>query len=71
MPTRACVSYILKELGNNVPVYLVVDWNPWGLAIVLCYKFGSARLGIESKKYALKDARWLGLREETCFFIRK
>lgn len=62
MPTRACVSYIQKALGH-IPVYLVVDWNPWGLAIVLCYKFGSARLGIESQKYAINQARWLGIRE--------
>lgn len=59
MPTRACVAHLEREL--QIPVYALVDWNPWGLAIVLCYKLGSARLGTEAKRYTV-DVKWLGLR---------
>ena len=44
-----------------VPVYGVVDWNAWGCGVLLTYRVGSARLGLEAQRYTV-DAKWLGLR---------
>lgn len=60
IPTRACVFNLRKAL--DVPVYALVDYNAWGLGIILVYAFGSARLGNEAYQYAVPDLVWLGLR---------
>jgi len=59
LPTRACVHRLRQSL--KLPVYGLVDWNVWGLGILLTYKLGSARLGLEAHQFAV-DAAWLGLR---------
>ena len=42
--TRAsrCVHKLRHAL--NCPVYCLVDWNAWGLGVLLTYRLGSARL---------------------------
>ena len=45
----------------GLPVYGLVDWNSWGVGVLLTYKLGSARLGVESHRYTV-DVAWLGLR---------
>lgn len=45
----------------HIPLYCLVDWNPAGLHILLTYKFGSTRSGLEAPKYAC-DVKWLGIR---------
>ena len=59
LPTRACVHKIRSAL--QLPVYGLVDWNCWGVGVLLTYKLGSARAGFEAHKYAV-DIAWLGLR---------
>ena len=60
LPTRACVHQLRAAL--KVPVYGFVDYNVWGVGILLTYKLGSARLGFEAHKFAV-DLKWLGLRK--------
>jgi hypothetical protein len=57
--TRAFVHRLRATLG--LPVYGLVDWNSWGVGVLLTYKLGSARLGVESHRYTV-DVAWLGLR---------
>ena len=59
--TRACLHRLATEF-NTLPVYGVADWNPDGVGIVLTYKLGSAKLGIESLLYAVPRLQWLCLR---------
>ena len=61
MATRACLHRIATEF-DDLPVYGVADWNPDGVGIVLTYKLGSAKLGIESLLYAVPRLEWAGLR---------
>ena len=46
----------------QVPVYGLCDWNPFGLALLLSYKIGSAAGGAEASRYAVPCMAWLGLR---------
>ena len=57
--TRALVHKLRGSL--DVPVYGLVDWNSWGVGVLLCYKVGSARLGLEAVRYTV-DVKWIGLR---------
>ena len=59
LATRAFVHRLRATLG--LPVYGLVDWNSWGVGVLLTYKLGSARLGVESHRYTV-DVAWLGLR---------
>jgi meiotic recombination protein SPO11 len=57
--TRALVRKLADEL--QIPVLGLCDWNPFGISILLTYKLGSARMGLESYRYAV-DLKWVGLR---------
>ena len=59
MATRALVHKLRGALG--VPIYGLVDWNSWGVGVLLCYKVGSARLGLEAQRFTV-DIKWVGLR---------
>lgn len=59
LATRAFVHRLRTTLG--LPVYGLVDWNSWGVGVLLCYKLGSARLGVEFHRYMV-EIGWLGLR---------
>lgn len=48
-----------KEL--NLPVYCLVDNDPWGLYIYSVIKQGSINLAYESKRMAVPEARFIGL----------
>ena len=54
--TRAFAHAAAAALA--VPVYALVDSNPYGLAILACYAGGSANDG---RRWALPALRWLGL----------
>jgi meiotic recombination protein SPO11 len=56
LATRAMVHQVSTR--TQLPVYGLADCNPFGLALLLTYKLGSARMG---SKYCC-DLRWLGLR---------
>jgi DNA topoisomerase-6 subunit A len=46
----------------NLPVYCLLDNDPWGYYIYSVIKQGSINLAYESKRMAIPDARFLGLR---------
>ncbi len=45
---------------QSVVVAGVFDYNPHGADILMCYKFGSVRAGLESALYTVPDMRWIG-----------
>lgn len=63
LATRALVRRLHDELG--LPVFGLCDWNPFGLALLLTYKLGSAKGGDEAAAYAVPTLAWLGLHAAT------
>ncbi|MBL9125091.1 MAG: DNA topoisomerase IV subunit A [Planctomycetaceae bacterium] len=47
---------------ENLPVYCLLDNDPWGYYIYSVLKQGSINLAYESKRMAIPDAKYLGLR---------
>lgn len=56
------VRAVVKTLSTHLqlPVLGLFDYNPHGIQILLTYKFGSIRMGLEGHAYAV-DIKWLGL----------
>ncbi len=64
------VRRMLYRLHNelNLPVYCLLDNDPWGYYIYSVIKQGSINLAFESQRMAVPGARFLGLRSED--FVR-
>ena len=58
--TRAFLKLLVKEL--KLPVFGLVDSDPYGLHILLVYAVGSKRLSYESQFLVTPDIKWLGVR---------
>lgn len=58
LSVRAVVKRLSTQLA--LPVLGLFDYNPHGVQILLTYKFGSTRMGLEGHAYAV-DMKWLGL----------
>lgn len=58
------VRRLLYRLHNelNLPVYCLLDNDPWGYYIYSVLKQGSINLAFESQRMAIPKARYLGLR---------
>jgi DNA topoisomerase-6 subunit A len=58
------VRRMLQRLHNELklPVYCLLDNDPWGYYIYSVIKQGSINLAYESKRMAIPDAKFLGLR---------
>ncbi len=58
------VRRMLNRLHNelNLPIYCVLDNDPWGYYIYSVIKQGSINLAFESGRMAIPEARFLGLR---------
>jgi DNA topoisomerase-6 subunit A len=56
---RRLVQRLHSELG--LPVYVLVDNDPWGFYIYSVMKQGSINLAYESMRMAVPDARFVGL----------
>ncbi|MBX3425725.1 MAG: DNA topoisomerase IV subunit A [Pirellulales bacterium] len=58
------VRRLLHRLNTelNLPVYCVLDNDPWGYYIYSVLKQGSINLAFESQRMAIPDAKYLGLR---------
>jgi len=52
----------LTYRGKKLPVYCLLDNDPWGYYIYSVVKQGSINLAHESKRMAIPDARFLGIR---------
>ena len=51
-----------NELG--LPIYCLLDNDPWGYYIYSVIKQGSINLAYESQRMAIPDARYIGLRSK-------
>ena len=62
------VRSVVKQLATkfSLPVLGLFDYNPHGLRILLTYKFGSTRMGLEAHAYAT-DMKWLGVHHDDIF----
>jgi len=62
-PPRGC-RRLLHRLHNELklPVYCLLDNDPWGYYIYSVIKQGSINLAYESQRMAIPNARFLGLR---------
>jgi DNA topoisomerase-6 subunit A len=60
------VRRMLNRLHNelSLPVYCLLDNDPWGYYIYSVLKQGSINLAYESKRMAIPDARYIGLRSK-------
>ena len=60
------VRRLLYRLHNELklPVYCLLDNDPWGYYIYSVIKQGSINLAYESQRMAIPDARFLGLRSK-------
>jgi DNA topoisomerase-6 subunit A len=56
---RRLVQRLHREL--SLPVYVLVDNDPWGFYIYSVVKQGSINLAFESMRMAVPDARFIGL----------
>lgn len=58
------VRRMLHRLHNELklPIYCVMDNDPWGYYIYSVLKQGSINLAFESQRMAIPDAKYLGLR---------
>ena len=61
LSVRAIVKQLASQL--SLPVLGLFDYNPHGLRILLTYKFGSTRMGLEAHAYAT-DIKWLGVHHD-------
>jgi DNA topoisomerase-6 subunit A len=57
---RRLMQRMVREL--EIPLYVLVDNDPWGLYIYSVLKQGSISLAFESMRLAVPEARFLGLR---------
>ena len=58
------VRRLLHRMHNelSLPIYCVLDNDPWGYYIYSVLKQGSINLAFESQRMAIPDAKYLGLR---------
>lgn len=61
LSVRAVVKQLVSQFG--IPVVGLFDYNPHGARILLTYKFGSTRMGLEAHTYAV-DIKWLGVHHD-------
>jgi DNA topoisomerase-6 subunit A len=59
---RRLLHRLNRELG--LPVYCLLDCDPWGHYIYSVIKQGSINLAFESQRMAVPDAKFLGIRAE-------
>ncbi|KAK4537741.1 hypothetical protein CDCA_CDCA14G3766 [Cyanidium caldarium] len=66
MAVRSFVAHAaqgLRSAGGRrcpLPVYVLVDYNPYGIRIAQCYRYGGDRQWLEHGAVATPQARWIG-----------
>lgn len=50
LASRAFLAAVVAAAGPGLPVLGFVDWNPAGVHILLCYKYGTAAMGLEAAR---------------------
>jgi len=62
-PSLACRVLVKKLVhGTSCEVLGLFDYNPYGLSILMSFKFGSARMPLECTQWCVPEMKWLGLR---------
>ncbi|XP_078430074.1 spo11/DNA topoisomerase VI, subunit A protein isoform X2 [Wolffia australiana] len=53
----------LKHLVENIqlPVYCLVDCDPYGIDILMTYKFGSTQMAFDARLMCVPEVYWLGV----------
>ncbi len=64
--TTRGIRRLLQRLHteNNLPVYILTDFDPYGIYIYSVIKFGSISLAHMSESLAIPDVKFLGMRAE-------
>jgi DNA topoisomerase-6 subunit A len=57
---RRLLARLHQELG--LPIYCLLDCDPWGHYIYSVIKQGSINLAFESRRMAVPDAKFIGIR---------
>ncbi|XP_046816518.1 meiotic recombination protein SPO11 [Vespa crabro] len=57
--TRMLIKLLSEKL--NIPIYIIVDADPFGMDIMCVYRFGSSTLSKENDSLACPKVRWLGI----------
>ncbi|KAG6405262.1 hypothetical protein SASPL_132849 [Salvia splendens] len=58
IPTRRFLNLLVGTL--HLPVYCLVDCDPYGIDILVTYRFGSMQMAYDAKYLRLPEIRWLG-----------
>ena len=65
LSVRATVKTLSTQF--SLPVLGLFDYNPHGVRILLTYRFGSVKMGLESHAYAVDNIHWLGVHHSDIF----
>ncbi|KAK4484761.1 hypothetical protein RD792_007355 [Penstemon davidsonii] len=58
VPTRRFLRLLVEKL--RLPVYCLVDCDPYGIDILTTFRFGSMQMAYDAKSLRLPEIRWLG-----------
>ncbi|CAL0307354.1 unnamed protein product [Lupinus luteus] len=58
IPTRRFLRLLVENL--HLPVYCLVDCDPYGFDILTTYRFGSMQLAYDTKHLRVPEIQWLG-----------
>ncbi|XP_020269855.1 meiotic recombination protein SPO11-1 isoform X2 [Asparagus officinalis] len=59
VPTRRFLRHLVDQL--QLPVFCLVDSDPYGFDILTIYRFGSLQMAYDAKLMCVPDIRWLGV----------
>jgi len=64
--TTRGIRRLLNRLNTefNLPILVLTDFDPWGFYIYSVIKYGSINLAHQSERFALTDAKFLGITSE-------
>ncbi|KAF5730483.1 meiotic recombination protein SPO11-1 [Tripterygium wilfordii] len=62
IPTRSTSIRFLRVLTDTLrlPIYCLVDCDPYGFDILTTYRFGSMQLAYDAESLRIPEVRWLG-----------
>ncbi|KAJ3669786.1 hypothetical protein LUZ60_010110 [Juncus effusus] len=59
VPTRRFLRHLVEKL--HLPVYCLVDSDPYGFDILSVYRFGSMQMAYDAKLMRVPEIKWLGV----------
>ncbi|XP_012848364.1 PREDICTED: meiotic recombination protein SPO11-1 [Erythranthe guttata] len=64
VPTRRFLHLLIEKL--RLPVYCLVDCDPYGIDILATFRFGSMQMAYDAKSLRLPEIQWLGAFPSDC-----